>query len=280
MNRPNVDSRGDVYARTFFHPLATALKGPIADASIGGSFHFGSRDKEWVNYDYPVMTTQGAWAFWQPSYAGASATNHIIPAGNQLGVAGELRVPFEKFDFTGELVWIKNNTREAAEGLEAARSDRFGDIHGISYYAQVGFWPFGNRDINGIPGYGNPPRLDWSKPDPVVPRQALQLLVKWEQVAITYDSASRAGVPDTKNADGDIKLNALSLGANYWATKHVRLSLNYVVDMFPDSAPGGKQTSTNRAQAPGNTIPAGRDDDARNGAHTLHELLMRFAIAL
>src|SRR5262249_10319683 len=130
-------------------------------------------------------------------------------------------------------------------------------------------------------------RLDWSKSDPVDPPQALQLLAKWEQVSLTYASASRGGVPDPKNIDGDIVVNALSLGANFWATKHVRLSLNYGYDMFPDSAPtsastpgGPTQTSANRALAPGNTLAKGVDDGARDGAHHLHEILARFAIAL
>ena len=71
------------------------------------------------------------------------------------------------------------------------------------------------------------------------------------------------------------------------ATKHVRLSLNYVYNQFPDSAPvkasatgGAQQTSTNRALAPGNTIGAGIDDRQRDNAHDLHEILARFAIAL
>ncbi len=120
-----------------------------------------------------------------------------------------------------------------------------------------------------------------------MPKQALQVLVKWEQVALRYESASRGGTIDPKNIDGDIKANALSFGANYWASRHVRISLNYVLNMFPDSAPvkatsagSPQQTSENRAQAPGNTLAPGQNDDARDHAHVLHEILMRFAIAL
>jgi hypothetical protein len=31
--------------------------------------------------------------------------------------------------------------------------------------------------------------------------------------------------------------------------------------------------------APGNTLPVGVNDEARDGAHTLHELLFRWAVA-
>ncbi len=289
-NKPNVDARFDLFSRVVLHPLATtdlAKDNPLKDMQVGASFHYGSRDKKWVDYDYPTMTTQGSYAFWSPTYAGTSGTTHILPAGDQVGVAAELRVPIDRFDLTGELVYVKNNTREAIEGFQFTNSERFGDISGVSYYAMVGYWLLGKRDVNGVPGYGNPPRLDWSKSDPREPNQAVQLLAKWEQVSLKYDSASRAGVADAKNADGDIKVNAFSLGVNYWATKHVRLSLNYVYNQFPDSAPvkatakdGPQQSSKNRALAPGNTIGTGLDDGARDNAHDVHEILARFAIAL
>ncbi len=289
-NRPNADARFDLMGRFFVHPLATtsiAKDNPIKDMQIGTSLHYGSRDKKWVEYDYPQLTTQGAYAFWTPTYAGTNGTNHIIPAGDQIGVAAELRIPFDRFDLTGEFLYVKNNTREALEGFEATNTDRYGAIKGISYYAQLGYWIFGKRDINGLPGYQNPPKLRWGYPDPAEPDTALQLLAKWEQVSLNYDSASRAGAADAKNVDGDIKLNALSFGMNYWATKHVRISLNYIFNHFPDSAPvkastmgGPQQTSKNRALAPGNTIAPGVDDGARDSAHDLHEILARFAIAL
>jgi phosphate-selective porin len=261
-NRPNVDSRMDVFARSFVHPFATASwmakDNPFRDAQVGASFHYGSRDRKWVNYDYPVMTTQGAVAFWSPVYRGAKGNTHVIPAGDQLAVAYELRVPIDRFDVTSEFAYVQNGTREAIEGLQSTSSERFGRIWGYSYYAMVGYWVFGRRDINGVPGYGNPPRLDWSRTDPVVPDQALQILAKWEQVALQYRGASRSGQPDAKGIDGDIKVNALSFGANYWATKHVRLSLNYIYDMF------------------GTQVPLA----GTKPLDSLHELLARFAIAL
>lgn len=289
-NRPNVDSRFDFFGRVFVHPLATsslAKDNPLRDTQIGASFHYGSRDKDFVYYDYSNLSTQGAYTFWTSAYTGANGFTHIIPSGDQVAAALELRVPVSNFDLTAEGVYIHNDTREALEGFQATNSERFGDIHGTSYYVQLGWWAVGQRDIMGVPGYENPSRLDFKKADPIEPYQALQLLAKWEQVSLNYASASRGGVVDSKNIDGDIKANALSLGANYWATKHVRLSLNYVLNMFPDSAPtsasaagGPVQTSTNRALAPGNTLGKGIDDGARDSSHTLHEILARIAIAL
>jgi hypothetical protein len=112
-------------------------------------------------------------------------------------------------------------------------------------------------------------------------------------LSLKYAGASRQGTPDTTNADGNIKVNAFSLGLNYWATKHIRLSANYVLNMFPSSEPVSpttaktptspasiSQSSANRALAPGNTIAPGSNNDARDNGHTLNEFLLRCAVAL
>ncbi|HEX3851026.1 MAG TPA: hypothetical protein VHW01_08675, partial [Polyangiaceae bacterium] len=168
--------------------------------------------------------------------------------------------------------------REALDGLEATPSSRFGSLRGYSYYVEFGYWPLGNRDINGLPGVQNMPHVDFKKPDPA-PERALQLLAKWEQVRLNYSSARRAGSADPNNIDGDIRVNAFSLGANYWLTKHLRVTVNYILNVFPDSEPGPTQSATQRAQAPANALTPGVNDDARNKDHVLHEALARFAVA-
>jgi hypothetical protein len=285
-NRLNVDSRFDLMARVFAHPLAD-MQGAIKDLQIGASIRTGDRDPKNVNYDYNSFTTQGNFAFWSPTYSGSKGTTHVIPAGNQFGFAGELRIPVSIVDLTAELVDVDNGTREAIDGFQSTNTERFGSMKGYSYYIELGIWPLGNRDINGTPGYENPTHVDLDKPDAPEPKQALQLLVKWEQLHAKYESASKMGTADSKNVDGDIKANAFELGANYWATKHVRLTCNYVLNMFPGSEPvkpttatSPAQTADQRAIAPGQTLSPGVNDDARDNAHVLHELLFRVAVAL
>jgi phosphate-selective porin len=281
-NRPNFDDQAEVMGRVFAHPAAAA-SGAIKDLQIGASFRYTGKNSHFVYYNYPNMSTQGNYTFWSSSVG----TTRIIPSGLQEAFAAELRIPLDMVDFTSEFVYVKNGTREAIDGLEAKYTERKGDLKGYAYYLQLGVWPLGHRDINGLPGYENPSHVDFKKADPPEPARALQLLAKWEQLNVTYTSASRS---NTANAatDGDINVNAFSLGANYWATKHVRLTLNYVYNMFPDSAPTGcppsmptcvKQTSTQRAQAPGNKLDNGVNDDAKVNAHASHELLARMAIA-
>lgn len=287
-SRLSTDGRPELAGRAFARPLVASRQDALKNLQVGASVRAGSHDQKYTFYDYPQLTTQGNWAFWVPTYNGAGGLTHVIPAGDQLSIAGELRVPIEKFDLQGEFVYIRNETREAIDGFQATNTERLGTIKGSSYYVQVGYWPLGNRDINGMPGDENLPKIDWSKPDTNPPARALQLLAKWEQVILSYSSASRGGKADSKGIDGDIHVNALSLGANYWATKHVRLSVNYIANMFPDSEPlsqtkstgGPTSNSSQRALAPGNTLGQGVNDDARDNAHVLHELIFRFAVAL
>jgi phosphate-selective porin len=285
-NRPSVDNRADLYGRAFFHPFTTG-GGALKDLQIGASFHYGMRDTSYVNYDYPNMSTQGNFTFWSSTYTGTKGITHVIPSGKQLAIASELRLPVgQYFDFVSELVYVDNRTREAIETFQATNSERFGGIKGYAYYAQLGFWPLGGRDINGTPGYENPSHIDFKKKNPEI-KNALQLLVKWEQLNVTYDSASQGGTADANNIDGKIKVNAFSVGANYWMTKHLRLAVNYVYDVFPGSAPTkpsdpsvAPQSADQRAIAPGNGLGKGINDSARDTAHGLHEVLFRIAIAL
>jgi phosphate-selective porin len=288
-SRLSTDGRPEAVGRAFVRPLAGSSDPALKNLQVGASFRAGSHDNHWTFYDYPQMTTQGNWPFWKPTYAGTNGFTHVIPSGSQYAFAGELRLPVSIFDLQGEFVYINNQTREALDGFQATNTERFGSIHGYSYYAQIGFWPLGNRDINGLPGDEDLPHLNWAKAEKEIPDQALQLLIKWEQVALTYESATRGGAIDPKGIDGDIKVNAFSFGANYWATKRIRLSADYVLNMFPNAGPatqtkgeatGPTWTSANRAQAPGNTIPSGLNDSARDTANLLHEVIFRVAAAL
>jgi phosphate-selective porin len=281
-NRPNIDNRFDGMARVYARPLA-AQPGAIRDLQVGGSVRYGERDPDYVNYDVVTASTQAGAPFWRPVYRGDNGYVHVIPSGSQLGLAGELRIPFDRIDLTGEFVYVNNHTREAFEGFQAQNTERLGGLEGYAYYAEVGYWPFGNAYLNGRPGEQRPKHVDLSRPDPP-PKLGLQLLVRWQQLRARYESARRAGVVDAKNIDGKIKVDALSFGANFWATKHLRFTVNYVLDMFPGSAPRSPsdpehaaQSAEQRAVAPGNTQTS--NASAHDTAHTLHELLFRFGVA-
>jgi phosphate-selective porin len=281
MNRPNVDHRFDVVARAYVRPLAK-VETPLHDLQVGASVRRGSRDGHLVSYDYPAMTTEGGYTFWKPTYGAApSASNpqgqtHVIPSGAQVLAAAELRVPTSSFDFTIEGLYGSENTREAQDA-NLFQSIRYGTLTSFGYYAQVGYWPFGNAYVNGIPGDQALTSIDFSKPDKP-PTSALQLLLKWQQLSAKYEGNKNGGATASE-IDGKIKLNTLSFGATYWLGKTLRLSANYGVNWFPGSAPSGAGNGNQRAQAPGNTLAPGVDDAARAHAHVLHELLARAQVS-
>jgi phosphate-selective porin len=323
-NRLDMDGNAEFIGRIFLHPLATSVEGPLKDLQIGASLLGGTRGAPAsvsttsaagkttttynangaVNFDYPAMTTQGNWTFWANNYQNSMGTyTHVLPAGKQTDVAVEIRIPVSIVDLTSEIVYINNGTREAVEGYQATNTERFGAMTGTSYYIQAGVWPFGvpSRDIQGRPGYENPAHLNFAKADAAEPLHAVQVLAKWEQVMLKYDSTANSptAARDAKDISGEINVNAFSLGVNYWFTKHVRLTANYVYNMFPNSLPTSASaaktattaaspswgdyklgdTTVQRAQAPGNAITKGIDDASRNTATSLQELLFRVAVA-
>jgi hypothetical protein len=232
------------------------------------------------------MSTGGGYPFWRATYndsvvdPASSNTKgrlvHIIPSGAQTGLAAELRIPFHRFDLRGEFVYVNNNTREAVDGYQVTNTERLGTLKGYGYYVQLSYWIWGKPFLTGAPGEARPPHIDLHQPDPGVPPQGVELAVRWEQLRVSYNGDARNGKEDRKNVDGDIKVDAVSVAANYWATRHLRMTLEYAYYGFPGSSAGANGTgdSGQRALAPGNRV---KDVTAssRQNAHGLHELTAR-----
>jgi len=283
-NRPNADDRYDVSGRVVVRPFA--LSPSMQWAQIGFSARDGSRDPKYVGYDLPSLTTQGGFPFWKPTYKDSyGRTLHIIPSSTQWAVAGDLYLPIDGFDFTGELVYANDNTREAVDGFQLSPfTERTGQLKGYAWYAQVGYWIVGDHDIIGPPSYGRPIHVDLTQPQKL-PQRGVQVLAKFEQMHLTYEGASRGGVSDPDTPNGNINVNAVEFGINYWATRHLRVGLNYSLYMFPDSAPvtatapgGPVQTSTQRAVAPGQLLATNVDNGARDNSHALNEIQARVGV--
>jgi hypothetical protein len=283
----NQDSNFDGIGRIFAHPFATTDT-PLDTLQIGASGHYGVRSAKTVGYDYPSLTTQEGYAFWKPQYTDSNGNLiHIIPSNQQTTVAGEFYWPVSAVDLTSEFVYADHDTREARDGYQLVYPDteRYGSIKGFSYYAQLGVWLAGDRQYVRRPGYQDPPHIDFTKPLPPT-TSSFELLAKFEQLHLTYASASRGGTANAKSPDGDINVDVVSFGATYWVTRRVRLSLDYDLNIFPSSEPVApsavgdpKQTSSQRAVGPAQALGIGVDDTARENAHTLSELTARAQVA-
>jgi phosphate-selective porin len=284
-NRLNVDSRYDVAGRVVVRPFAL-WSSPTKWAQIGVSAKAGSRQSSAVGYDLPNLTTQGGFAFWKPTYKDSlGRTTHIMPAAGQWGLAADLYVPIENFDLTGEFIYNVYDTREAIDGYQISSfTERAGLLKGYGWYVQAGYWLVGDHDILGPPSYGRPIHVDFTKPQNPA-RHGLQVVAKFEQLALTYQGAERAGTNDAKTPNGDIRVEDVEFGINYWATKHLRVGVNYTHYMFPSAAPATAsakgepvQQSSQRAISPAQNLAAGADDAARNGSGTLEEVQVRVGV--
>jgi phosphate-selective porin len=285
-NRANVDSRYDVAGRAVVRPFVKATKSFTRWAHIGVSARGGSRDSAAVGYDLPSLTTQGGYSFWKPTYKDSLGnTIHIMPSTAQWALAGDVYLPLGPFDVTGEFIYTADNTREAIDGLQLSPfTQRVGQLKGYGWYAQVAYWIVGDQSVVGVPNHSRPVHLDPDEPQRPW-KAGVEALAKFEQLHLTYRGASRGGAADPLTPDGDIDVDDLAFGVNYWLTRHLRVGLNYTLYIFPDSAPvtpttpgGTVQSSAQRAVAPGQLLAKGADDSSRNSNHTLNELQLRFGV--
>jgi hypothetical protein len=285
-NRPNVDNRYDFAGRVVVRPAASLLSSPTRFAQLGFSVKAGSRDPAQVGYDLPSLSTQGGFPFWKPTYKDSLArTIHIMPSQGQWGLAGDLYVPVENFDLTGEFIYNVYNTREAVDGYQISPfTEREGDLKGYAWYVAASYWILGNHDLIGYPSYGRPIHVDFSKPQNP-PQNGLQVLAKFESLALTYAGSARGGKSDSRTPNGDIDVNDVEFGLNYWATKHLRVGINYTHYMFPNATPvsatsagGPQQSSVQRAVSPAQSLATGVDDSARGGSGTLEEVQARVGV--
>ena len=141
--RPNVDNRVDLAGRVTVRPLAQT-DSIASRIQIGGSVQYGVREINKVGYHLDALTTEGGFAFWDGARTEGGQRVAVVPSGEQLGIAGELRVPVSKVDFRFEVVYQKRQTRESVEGLEQQQSLRFGHLTGTGFYTQLAFWVLGD----------------------------------------------------------------------------------------------------------------------------------------
>lgn len=288
-NRPQVDNAVDLIGRIYARPLAKKdSKDLLAKAQIGISMRHGERDQNYVGYNYPGITTSQGFTLWDPKYKDSSGhTVVVIPSGAQNAIGGELRLPLSIVDIRGEAYYLVNNTREAIDGYQLAHpkattevpypgpyTERLGAVKGVGWYASISAWPFGDSYINGEPGVMRPMKVDVTK-EADKPKRGLQLLAIIAGVNASYSGASRSPekaevkTPGTTTTPGKIRTFEYGFGANYWYSKHFRVSLDYIIYHTPESG-----SVNNLAVVPGNAVT-----ETKTSAHILHELSTRVAVA-
>ena len=75
-------------------------------------------------------------------------------------------------------------------------------------------------------------------------RLGLQVVARLDAVDFRYSGGSRGGVGGAASADGRYAAYDFDAGVNFWATKHLRFSLNYLYYFFPSQAVMGMANPT------------------------------------
>lgn len=279
-NRRSTDNRGDVVGRVLYRPL-WKRSGAIQQAHFGISGRYGRRDRTYVPYDAPGMTTPGGYAFWSPGYRSGDEATRVLPSSHQSAIAAEVFVPFCCLDFRGEVVVVRDGRREVLNSsLQLPTTDvrwnnteRAGTLSGYSWYVQATWWPYGPVRAMGAPGTYTPPTEDHSR------ARALSVALRYEQLRARYDSIDRssddsgaliAGVRrgglDARSTE--IKVDALQLAATYYSTRHIKVMAQWSMFIFP---------SDNQAGAPGSK--PNNDLEKRADARTFHEVSARVQLS-
>lgn len=276
-NRPQVDGYPDFIGRVFARPWARSGQSSAYDkVQVGFSFHGGARDPKFVAYDYPAITTALGWTLWNPRYTDSLARSiRVLPSGRQLRLGGELRVPINRFDVRAEAYWVDNGTREAVDGLQLKNTERFGSVQGLGYYAQVSFWAWGDPFVTPEPGFSRPPRLDLTK-SPDTDKRGVEVSAMFGGVDAEYDGASRDGSYDAKTPGAPgrtktISVHEVGVGATYWHSQFVRMSVNYFAYHTVGSGEG-----QNLAVVPSNLVSNIASPARTSTWH--HELGMRLGL--
>jgi len=273
MNRPNIDNRFDGMGRAVVRPL-TSREDALARFHVGASARYGSRDPKFVRYSAPSLSTPGGYSFWSSTYGKGDQETWIMPSARQYAVAGEVYLPFERFDVRGEVVYVNEGRREAL----ASNKDetlRSGTFKGVGGYLQFSAWLLGTPRISGNPaGLYGVTKL----PDSLgtQAKHALQFVLRGEVLRMHYDSDSRSGVShgalDAQTSN--IYVNVYQGCLNYWATKHLRLTAEYSLYQFPGTPITNMAGGDNQAVSPG-----ARAGSAPN-SHSLNEFSFRVGVVL
>jgi hypothetical protein len=97
---------------------------------------------------------------------------------------------------------------------------------------RVSYFLWGDPLINGLAGMQVPPRL-YGDLKPPKTGTALQLVADYSHTYFNYSVPTEAG---PSKFVGNYGLNTVTLGVNYWMTRNIRLTGNFVHNTFLGNA--------------------------------------------
>ena len=259
-NYKNQDNNPAVIGRAFVAPLAWMAKDRrwMEDIWVGASFWWqkntnvggpaGPVTGGGSQNDLTAMTTQGGLGFFSTNYdasvtdgSGNKLRSHLVPNGTIVKWALEANVPVwsrigARFELVHQSMGLAqyNDANTVNATLVRSTATNLGKLDGYGYYVELYGWILGDVSFIETPGIEAAPRIK-KFAAAKEPKWGLQVTAKYEHVGFTV-SGLPAGAPDmmgnaTKDpAEGYYQVHAFELGLNAWATKHVRLTANYVMN--------------------------------------------------
>ena len=239
-NFRNADNKFDLMGRGWVAPLAFGGPEALKSVTLGGSFWLGRRTNA---LPLPTQATLAGYSFLTPRWNNAAigttaASTYELHQDRDLQVyAFEVNAPIaHKFGARWELVWKRQQpfTIDDVTGGKAptpvAGSDG-GKIDGYSTYGEVWAWVLGDDKIVGDPGLQLPTRFKKFGVKP--PQPGLMIAARFERLNETVTMyPMSATVAGASKLSGVTKVTSFQLGANYWHSRRLRGSVNYVLNSF------------------------------------------------
>lgn len=230
---PHRDPGFDVLGRGWFAPLGAAGFAPLKNAWFGGSFWHGGRWwSEKNQLDRLAMKDSAGFTFFNTT----AGTAHLGDYGALDKWAVELNVPVGPVVLKGEYVNVNENVRAIDSAATGGMTTSQGHLAGSAFYVRASVFVWGDPLINGLGGMQNPPHLVGVLKGPSL-STALQLVAEYDH---TRFGVSPNGTPGANDAlskfVGGYSIDTLAFGVNFWGTKHVRFTGNFLYNFFGDSA--------------------------------------------
>jgi hypothetical protein len=272
--RSPVDGSGDLSGR-----ISAAINRDGENrVRFGASGRYAVVDPRTSWSDAPVggFTTVRGYQFWNPTYflntpppsqllpAPPPTPVSVLPSGAQRMIGADIVLQLGDFSLQAEGAYIDFGRREATRTAPNVEDTlRSGSLSGPLYYATLGYWIYG-----GTPALKN---LRWDEPlfklggkKKEQPFQtSVQLLARWEQLFLSYDSTSRSalgverGLLDQQTQR--LRADILQIRLEAWMSTRFLLAGEWSLYGFPGTPTrGDPRRLDNQALAPGAVIPGER----------------------
>jgi hypothetical protein len=259
----NADNQADVIGRGWIAPFARSSVEGLRRLMIGASGWYGRHVSGVL---FPTQTTAGGFVVFNPRWTTGRGSALVPLELRQNGVmtaaAAEVNLPLGRiFGIRGEFVYKRQDLAESDVSLAAQGTvTQLGTAHlqlAIAGYGELWVWLLADERLLPQPGLELPLRLSGVTAADTPPPHGLMVALRGE--VLKEDLVTDTPVLADPNT-ATTRVVSAAAAINYWYGRRVRLSANYVLNVFSGTTENVKAL-----------IAAGRNE---------HEILLRFSVSL